>query len=150
MSKKVLLITGPNLNLLGVREPEKYGTETLDEIVRLTEKRGSMYNMIVDHIQSNHEGVLIDAIQDAREDADAIIINAGAFTHYSWAIYDALLMFEGPIIELHITDPDSREEFRHTSVIRPVAAEVIKGQGPAGYEMAIDKVAELLGEKPRA
>lgn len=146
----MLLVSGPNLNLLGTREPELYGKETLDELVERAEKRSSMYGMVVDHVQSNHEGVLVDAIQEAIDNSDGIIINAGAFTHYSWAIHDALRMFEGPIIELHITDPTSREEFRHVSVVTPVAAEIIQGQGPAGYEMAVDKMAELLGVKPNA
>ncbi len=150
MSKKVLLLSGPNLNFLGIREPELYGHETLSEIVERLQSNAKKYDVILKHIQSNHEGVLIDAIQEARDKEDAIIINAGAFTHYSWAIYDALKMFEGPIIELHITDPDTREEFRHVSVIRPVAADVIKGQGTAGYDQALEKIAEMLGAKPSA
>jgi 3-dehydroquinate dehydratase II len=143
MSRLVLLVSGPNLNLLGDREPEIYGTATLDDhVATFTAELGTGFE--VRHVQSNHEGAVVDAIQAARGEAAAIVINAGAFTHYSWAIHDALSTFAGPVVELHLSNPGAREEFRHTSVVTPVATGVIAGFGGAGYRLAALAVKELL------
>lgn len=144
MTARILLLSGPNLNLLGEREPTIYGTTTLDELVALAAEVAAAGGVALDHLQSNHEGVLVDAIHAARVDASAIVINAGAFTHYSWAIHDALAAFDGPVVELHLSNPGSREPWRHTSVISPVATAVISGLGADGYELAVDAVLRLL------
>ena len=139
----VLLVSGPNLNLLGDREPEIYGTATLDDHVdAFTAELGDGFD--VRHVQSNHEGEVVEAIQAARGEAAAVVINAGAFTHYSWAIHDALSTFAGPIVELHLSNPGAREEFRHVSVVTPVATGVIAGFGGTGYRLAATAVKELL------
>ena len=142
----MLLLSGPNLNLLGDREPEIYGTETLDDHVAAATAEAESRGLTVEHLQSNHEGVLIDAIQGARRRCAAIVINPGAFTHYAWAIHDALAAFDGPVVELHLSDPDSREPWRHLSVVAPVADATVKGMGAAGYPRAMIAVAELLEE----
>jgi 3-dehydroquinate dehydratase II len=141
----VLLLHGPNLNLLGDREPEVYGTATLADHVATTERALSGHGLTVESFQSNHEGELVDAIHRARRRCAAIIINPGAFTHYAWSIHDALAAFEGPIVELHLSNPNAREPWRHTSVIAPVATGSIVGFGSHGYELAADAVAHLLG-----
>lgn len=141
----VLLLSGPNLNLLGEREPEIYGTATLDEHVATARRAAEAAGLEVEHLQSNHEGDLIDAIQGARGRCAAVVINAAAFTHYSWAIHDALATFDGPIVELHLSNPAERERWRHHSVIEPVAVATIAGFGGDGYRMAIETVAEHLG-----
>ncbi len=140
----VLLLSGPNLNLLGVREPEIYGTATVDDHAASAASAAEGHGLTVEHHQSNHEGELIDLIQGARGRHAAIVINAGAFTHYSWGIHDALATFDGPIVELHISNPYRREAWRSTSVIAPVATGSICGFGGAGYRLAIDAVAGLL------
>lgn len=140
----VLLIHGPNLNLLGQREPEIYGTSTLDDYVAATRERATAHGLTLDTVQSNHEGVLVDAVHDARSRFDAIVINAGALTHYSWALHDALATFDGPVIEVHISQPNAREPWRHTSVVAPVASGSIAGFGMLGYSLAIDAIARLL------
>lgn len=146
----ILLINGPNLNLLGIREPEIYGTRTLDDHVKSALGAATSHGFHLEHVQSNHEGAIVDAIHKARDSHDAIIINAGAFTHYAWAIHDALACFNGPVVELHISNPHAREEWRHTSVITPAATGVIAGFGSAGYRMAVAAVAHLLAENGRA
>lgn len=140
----VLLIHGPNLNLLGQREPEIYGTATLDDYVTATTERAATHGLTLEAVQSNHEGVLVDAVHEARSRYDAIVINAGALTHYSWALHDALATFSGPVIEVHISQPNAREAWRHTSVVAPVASGSIAGFGMLGYSLAIDAVAQLL------
>lgn len=140
----VLLLSGPNLNLLGEREPEIYGTATLDEHVEAARSQAEALGLGIRHEQSDHEGELIRAIHAARHDCAGIIVNAGAFTHYSWAIHDALAAFEGPVIELHLSNPAAREAFRHTSVISPVATAVIAGLGGAGYPLAVRALHGLL------
>ena len=140
----VLLIHGPNLNLLGQREPEIYGTSTLDDFVVATRERASTHGLTLDSLQSNHEGVLVDGIHEARGRYDAIVINAGALTQYSWALHDALATFSGPVVEVHISQPNAREPWRHTSVVAPVASGSIAGFGMLGYSLAIDAVARLL------
>jgi 3-dehydroquinate dehydratase-2 len=134
----VLLLSGPNLNLLGEREPSVYGTATLDDHVATATDAAIALGHTVEHVQSNHEGVLIDAIHAARGRCAAIVINAGAFTHYAWGLHDALAAFDGPVVELHLSNPNSRESWRHLSVIAPVATGTICGYGGAGYRLAVD------------
>lgn len=141
----VLLIHGPNLNLLGQREPEIYGSATLEDYVAAVRAQASPYGLAVEAFQSNHEGELVDAIQGARGRCAAIIVNPGAFTHYAWSIHDALATFAGPVIEVHISNPNAREAWRHTSVVAPVATGSIMGLGMHGYELAVQAVARRLG-----
>jgi 3-dehydroquinate dehydratase-2 len=140
----VLLLHGPNLNLLGSREPEVYGTATLADHVATAERVAAEQGLTVEATQSNHEGDIVDAIHDARGRCAAIIINPGAFSHYAWSIHDALAAFEGPVVELHLSNPNAREPWRHTSVIAPVAKGSIVGFGGFGYELATRAVADLL------
>jgi 3-dehydroquinate dehydratase-2 len=137
--RSVLVINGPNLNLLGTREPAKYGTTTLSEIETRLAQLGASFDPRIDVecVQSNHEGALVDTIQERGRVSDGIIINAGALTHYSIAIRDALAMCACPIIELHITNIHAREEFRHHSVIAAIATGQIAGLGVYGYEAAL-------------
>ena len=143
-SPTVLLLSGPNLNLLGEREPDVYGTTTLGDIVASAVSAGERSGLVVEHQQHNHEGAMVEAVHGARHRCAAIVINPGAFTHYSWALHDALAAFDGPIIELHLSNPAAREQFRHLSVVAPVATGTICGFGLAGYEMAISASASLL------
>ena len=143
-SRTVLMLSGPNLNMLGEREPEVYGTASLDDHVASARAVAEAHDLDLEHVQSNSEGDLIDAIQGARGRCDAIVINAGAFTHYAWGIHDALMSFDGPIIELHISNPYAREGWRNTSVVAPVATGSICGLGGHGYQLAIAAVARLL------
>jgi 3-dehydroquinate dehydratase-2 len=140
----IALFHGPNLNLLGEREPEVYGTATLADYEAATTKAAAAHGHTVEAFQSNHEGHLVDAIHRARGHASAIIVNAGAFTHYAWAIHDALAAFDGPIIEVHISNPNARESWRHTSVVAPVATGSIVGLGIDGYELAVEAIARRL------
>ncbi|MDH3755802.1 MAG: type II 3-dehydroquinate dehydratase [Acidimicrobiia bacterium] len=140
----VLVLGGPNLNLLGDREPDVYGSATLADHVDVARVRAREHNLDVEDLQSNHEGELVDAIHRARGRCAAIIINPGAFTHYAWSIHDALAAFDGPVVEVHLSNPNAREPWRHTSVIAPVAAGSIVGFGGAGYRLAVDAVADLL------
>ncbi len=140
----VLLLSGPNLNLLGEREPEVYGTDTLDDHVKRAEVAAGRHGLELRHVQSNHEGELIDAVHAARGTVDALVINAGALSHTSWSLHDAVAAFDGPVVELHLSNPAAREPFRHVSVLAPVADGVIAGFGGLGYELAVDAVATLL------
>lgn len=140
----VLLLSGPNLNLLGDREPEVYGRATLADHVATAEKAAAAAGLRLEHFQTNHEGEMVDAIHGARGRAAAIIINPGAFTHYAWAIHDALAAFAGPVVELHLSNPDGREPWRRTSVIAPVATGSITGFGGHGYTLAVEAVAALV------
>jgi len=141
----VLLLHGPNLNLLGDREPEIYGIETLDDYVSFTTETAEQHGLTIEAYQSNHEGDLIDQIQQARGRCAGIIINPGAFTHYAWAIHDALAAFEGPIVEVHVSNPNARQPWRHTSVVAPVSTGSIMGFGKQGYDLAVQAVAARLG-----
>jgi 3-dehydroquinate dehydratase-2 len=141
----ISLLHGPNLNLLGQREPHIYGTATLDDHVAATVAAAAAHGHEVEAFQSNHEGALIDAIHAARGRTAAIIINPGAFTHYAWSIHDALSAFAGPIIEVHISNPNAREPWRHTSVVAPVATGSIMGLGIHGYALAVEAIARRLG-----
>ncbi len=140
----VVLLSGPNLNLLGEREPSIYGSETLSAHVARAEMAASRHGLALEHLQSNHEGDLVGAVHSARGRADALVINAGALSHTSWSLHDAVAAFDGPTVELHLSNPAAREPFRHTSVLAPVAAGLIAGFGGLGYELAIDAVAQLL------
>jgi 3-dehydroquinate dehydratase-2 len=140
----ILLLSGPNLNLLGEREPDIYGTATLDDHVARARARADELGCDLEHLQSNHEGDLVDAIHGARGRCAAIVINAGALTHYGWSLHDALAAFDGPVVELHLSNPLERESWRHLSVIAPVADAVIQGHGGEGYGLAIDAVGERL------
>jgi 3-dehydroquinate dehydratase-2 len=140
----VLLLSGPNLNLLGEREPAVYGTDTLATHIARAETAAAHHGLELEHLQSNHEGDLVEAVHAARGRADALVINAGALSHTSWSLHDAVAAFEGPVVELHLSNPAAREPFRHTSVLAPVASGVIAGFGGLGYELAIDAAAALL------
>ena len=144
----VVLLSGPNLNLLGEREPSIYGTATLADHVARAEAAASRHGLTLEHLQSNHEGDLVEAVHSARGRADALVINAGALSHTSWSLHDAVAAFDGPTVELHLSNPAGREPFRHTSVLAPVAAGCIAGFGGLGYELAIDAVASLLKGAP--
>jgi 3-dehydroquinate dehydratase-2 len=140
----VLLLSGPNLNLLGQREPHIYGTASLEDHVATARHAAERHHLRLEHSQSNHEGDLVDTVHRARGRAAAIVVNAGAFSHYSWALHDALAAFDGPVVELHLSNPASREAWRATSVIAPVATGVVAGFGGLGYRLAIEAVAGLL------
>ena len=139
--KKVLLIHGPNLNLTGQREPGIYGSNTLASINAEVVQKCERLGMDCSVFQSNSEGALIDRIHAAREDCDAIIMNAGAYTHYSYAIRDAIKAITIPVVEVHISDIEKREEFRHLSVTAPVCIAQIRGHGFESYTMGIDLLA---------
>ena len=144
---EVLVLHGPNLNLLGTREPEIYGSDTLEDINELLRKRAEEAGLGIDFLQSNHEGVLVDAVQGARGKYDYIIFNAAAFTHYSIALRDAIVAVEVPVIEVHISNVHQREEFRHTSVLAPVAMGQICGLGIASYLAALEAIIFKLKSK---
>ncbi|MBO6561894.1 MAG: type II 3-dehydroquinate dehydratase [Nisaea sp.] len=141
---EILILNGPNLNMLGTREPEVYGAETLDDVEAMCAERAAALDMSVDFRQSNFEGEMVTIIQQARDSAAGIIINAGAYTHTSVAIHDALRVAELPVIEVHISNIHRREEFRHHSYISAVAEGVIVGLGTQGYLFALDAMARLL------
>ena len=143
-ARTVLLLHGANLNLLGSREPDVYGSATLaDHMARATAAAAEL-GLRVEALQSNHEGALLDAIHGARNRCAAIVINPGAFTHYAWSLHDALAAFDGPVVEVHLSNPNAREPWRHTSVIAPVAIGTIAGFGGVGYELAMRAVADAL------
>jgi 3-dehydroquinate dehydratase II len=144
----ILLLSGPNLNLLGDREADIYGSDTLDDLVADARAVAQEHGHDLEHLQSNHEGELVEAVHRARGRCAAIVINAAAFSHYSWALHDALKSFEGPVIEVHISNPNAREPWRHTSVVSPVATGIISGLGGHGYVLAIEALARLLEDSP--
>lgn len=144
----VLLLSGPNLNLLGIREPEIYGTATLDDHVARATAAASARGLTLEHVQSNHEGDLVEAVHGARGRVAAIIVNAAALTHYAWSLHDALAAFDGPVVELHISNTAAREPWRHPSVVSPVATGTITGFGGHGYELAVAAVSLLLKGTP--
>lgn len=144
MGKPIFVLNGANLNLIGVREPSIYGSETLADIRRRTEARAQALGLLVDFRQSNSEGEIVNWIQEARESADGIVLNAGAYTHTSIAILDALNAAGRPVIEVHLSNIFRREPFRHTSYVSPVAHGLVCGFGPKGYELAIEAMADLL------
>jgi len=140
----ILLLSGPNLNLLGEREPDVYGTDTLQDCVADASAAAEAGGHTVEHLHSNHEGVLVDAIQGARGRCSAIVINPGALTHYSYALADALATFEGVKVELHLSNPASREQWRRRSVIAPYVSGTVAGFGRAGYRLAIEAAISAL------
>ncbi|WP_136024906.1 type II 3-dehydroquinate dehydratase [Microbacterium sp. K27] len=144
MSRRILLVNGPNLNLLGSREPEVYGTATLADVERITIAAAAEHGFEVRAVQSNHEGVLIDAIHAAREDCAAIVINPGGLTHTSVVLRDALTGVSLPFAEVHISDVYAREEFRHRSYLDDVAAVRVVGRGVDGYADAVRQLAALI------
>jgi 3-dehydroquinate dehydratase-2 len=147
VARSILVINGPNLNLLGQREPHIYGRATLDDIKSATVARGRDHDLDIDFRQSNHEGEIIGWIQAARGKTDGIIINAAGYTHTSVAIMDALAAADQPVIEVHISNIFKREEFRHNSFVSRAATGVICGLGTQGYLLAVDAIAELLRKK---
>ena len=147
MTHPVLVIHGPNLNLLGTREPEVYGSTTLDEINDMLRELCRELGLEMAWIQSNHEGVIIDAIHEARQKYRGILINPGAFTHYSIAIRDAIAAVDLPVVEVHLSNVYKREEFRHRSVISPVVCGTIAGFGPDSYALGLRALAGLIAKK---
>ena len=140
----VYILNGPNLNLLGQRQPEIYGSTTLADVESDCRALGTELGVEIVFFQSNHEGAIIDMIHEARQNAQAIVINPAAFTHTSVAILDALNTFDGPVIEVHISNIHKREAFRHLSYVSAVAETVIAGAGPIGYELAVRYLADRL------
>ncbi len=147
MSLTIYCLNGPNLNLLGEREPEIYGRDTLDDVRALVESRCSEGGASVVFRQSNHEGELVDWIQEARTKGAALILNAGAYTHTSIAIHDALKALTIPVVEVHLSNPGNRESFRRRSFVAPAASGVIAGFGAYGYRLAVDAAIELANKR---
>ena len=144
MSNIVYVLNGPNLNLLGMREPEIYGSDTLDDIAAMLEDRGRELGLEIDMRQSNHEGHLVDWLHEAQaEGARAVLLNAGAYTHTSIALLDAIKAIRTPVIEVHLSDPTTREAFRHISYVGMAAVDTVQGLGPRSYLVALEKAAEL-------
>jgi 3-dehydroquinate dehydratase-2 len=144
--RRCLVLNGPNLGRLGRRQPEIYGTTTLDDLAGLCVGWGSELGLEVELRQTNHEGELLDWLNQAADDATPVVLNAAAWTHYSYALFDACAQLTAPLVEVHISDPHQRpEEFRHTSVVTPYAVAVIAGRGIDGYRMALERIAEELG-----
>lgn len=147
VARIIQVLNGPNLNMLGTRETSIYGTATLADVEKLCRERAGKLGFEIAFHQSNHEGVLVDWIQAARDTAAAIVINPGAYTHTSVAIMDALQAFAGPIVEVHISNIHRREEFRRHSFVSKVATGVICGLGIGGYALAVEAVTEILAAK---
>jgi 3-dehydroquinate dehydratase-2 len=141
---KALILNGPNLNLLGTREPDIYGTKTLDDVAQECQAKGANVGVDIDFRQSNFEGQLVEWIQEAADTTDVIVINAAAYTHTSVAIHDALKSYPGFKVELHISNPHLRESFRHVSFISPVVDAVVAGLGTDGYAHVVEMLPELL------
>jgi 3-dehydroquinate dehydratase-2 len=140
----VYVLNGPNLNLLGTREPEIYGTTTLDDIAGMLEDRAQELGLEVEVRQSNHEGHLIDWLHEAQaEEAKAVLLNAGAYTHTSIALHDAIKAIRTPVIEVHLSEPKEREEFRHISYVGMAAIDCVSGHGAQSYVIALEKVSKL-------
>lgn len=146
MTKAIYIINGPNLNLLGTREPEIYGSSSLKEIEERCRAVGNRHGIDIVFFQSNHEGAIVDCLQEAIQKAQGIVINAAAYTHTSVAIHDALRSFEGFKIELHISNPRTRESFRHISFVSPVVHAVVAGLGVHGYELVTEIMASELSK----
>ena len=146
MAKPIYILNGPNLNLLGKREPGIYGTETLDGIRSRAEAKGEALGHAIEFRQSNSEGELVNWIQEASDKASGLIVNAGAYTHTSVAMLDALLAIQIPCVEVHLSNIFQREDFRHESYISRAAAGLICGFGPKGYELAIEAITDILAQ----
>ena len=144
MTNTVFVLNGPNLNLLGTREPEIYGTETLADIEAMLQSQAGPLGLEISFHQTNHEGQLVDWLHEAnRQDAKAVLLNAAAYTHTSIALLDAIKAIAVPVIEVHLSDPSTREEFRHVSYVGMAAADCVQGLGPRSYAVALDKAAAL-------
>lgn len=144
---KILVINGPNLNLLGEREPEVYGADTLTDIIDDLRSHASDLGVDLTHFQSNVEGELVTAVQEARHDVDGIILNAGAYTHYSTALRDAISAIDVPVVETHLSNVHSREAFRHESMLAPACLGVVTGFGRHSYFVALDALVRHLGHR---
>ncbi|MGN1133478.1 MAG: type II 3-dehydroquinate dehydratase [Oscillospiraceae bacterium] len=142
--KKILVIHGPNLNLLGEREPGVYGSDSFESINNEIKEKATSMGLLCDVFQSNHEGEIIDKLHAARLEYDGIVLNAGAYTHYSYAIRDAIAAIKIPVVEVHMSNVHKREEFRHHSVISPVCVGVIAGFGKNSYFLGVDALADIL------
>lgn len=142
--KKILVMNGPNLNLLGLREPNVYGADTLESINKEIAEKAEKMNVSVEFYQSNHEGELIDKIHSVVTDFDGVILNAGAYTHYSYAILDAIKAVKKPFVEVHMSNIHQREEFRHKSVISPACVGQICGFGKMSYMLALDAICDII------
>lgn len=140
MGNKIWVLNGPNLNLLGQREPETYGSKTLADVEEICAARAKALGYVVECRQSNHEGELVDWLQEAQNQAQMVVLNAGALTHTSIAIRDAIAGIDTPVIEVHISNVHAREEFRHQSLLSEVCAGIIVGFGTLGYELAIEAI----------
>jgi 3-dehydroquinate dehydratase II len=149
MAKPIYVLNGPNLNMLGLREPAVYGRDSLEDVAKLAQARAKAVGLSIDFRQSNDEGELVTWIQEAREKAQGIIINAGAYSHTSIAILDALQAAELPVIEVHLSNIFSREDYRRHSYVSLMAKGVVCGLGPKGYELALEAMAEMLALKSR-
>ncbi|OYW43038.1 MAG: type II 3-dehydroquinate dehydratase [Rhodobacterales bacterium 12-64-8] len=147
MSLTIYVLNGPNLNLLGEREPAIYGTATLADLEKLSQAAAAPFGATVVFRQSNHEGELVDWVQEARRQAAAVVINAGGYTHSSVALHDALKVLTIPVVEVHLSNPGNREDFRHKSLVSPAASGVIAGFGPLGYRLAIEAAVALAAKK---
>lgn len=143
----VLILSGPNLNLLGEREPEIYGTDTLADHLRRAQETASQLGLMTEVFSAQSAGELVTAVHGARSRCAAIIVNPGALTHFAWSLHDALSTFTGPIVEVHLSNPSTRESWRHESVVAPVADGTIAGFGGNSYVLAIQAVATLLALK---
>jgi 3-dehydroquinate dehydratase-2 len=143
------LLSGPNLLLLGERQPEIYGTATLADHVARAAAAAERLGLVLEHLQSEREGDLVDAVHGARGRCDGLVVNAGAISHYGWSLHDALATFSGPVVELHLSNPDAREPWRHRSVLAPVSDGTVAGFGAVGYELAIEAVSRLLRPSAR-
>jgi 3-dehydroquinate dehydratase-2 len=143
----VVLLSGPNLDLLGERQPDIYGTATLVDHVKAAAAEADRCGLEFEHHQSNHEGELVELVHGARGRAAALIVNAGALSHYSWSLHDALAAFDGIVVELHLSNPAAREPWRHVSVVAGVADGTIAGFGGLGYPVAVQAVARLLAQR---
>jgi 3-dehydroquinate dehydratase-2 len=145
----IAVLNGPNLNLLGLREPALYGHETLADVEELCRRAAARGGCAVDFRQTNHEGVLVDWVHELRASVAGVVVNAGGYTHTSIALRDALLTVTAPVVEVHLTNVHAREDFRHRSLLADVAAAVVAGLGPAGYAAAVEYVAARAGRAAR-
>jgi 3-dehydroquinate dehydratase-2 len=147
MSLTLYCLNGPNLNLLGTREPHIYGKGTLADLEKLSQEAAMAVSAQLVFRQSNHEGELVDWVQEARQKASALVINAGGYTHTSVALHDALKVLTIPVVEVHLSNPGTREDFRHKSLVSPAASGLIAGFGPMGYRLAIQAAAQLAEQR---
>ncbi len=147
VTHQILVLNGPNLNLLGGRQPEVYGTATLDDIMEQVVERGASLDASVQHAQSNVEGELVNLLHEARGWAQGVVFNPGAYTHYSYALRDAITAVELPVVETHLSNVAAREEFRHRSVLAPVCIGVVAGFGAASYLLALDGLVRYLNAR---